>query len=76
MKRADKRRYGGLWSESENNFTRRQDHYPADLTNAYNLLLNYKAAPGPGQLFLQDGSLIPGTGGETHHNIKCFNCNK
>jgi hypothetical protein len=92
MKRADKRHYGGLWSELENNFTRGQDHYPADLTNAYNLLLNYKAAPGPGQRpprrdqtddeettgvsFLQDGSLIPGTDGETHHNIKCFNCNK
>jgi hypothetical protein len=92
MKRADKRRYGGLWSELENNFTRGQDHYPADLTNAYNLLLNYKAAPGPGQRpprrdqtddeettgvsFLQDGSLIPGTGGKTHHDIKCFNCNK
>jgi hypothetical protein len=92
MKRADKQRYGGLWSELENNFTRGQDHYPADLTNAYNLLLNYKAAPGPGQRpprrdqtddeettgvsFLQDGSLIPGTDGETHHNIKCFNCNK
>jgi hypothetical protein len=55
-------------------------------------LLNYKAAPGPGQRpprrdrtddeettgvsFLQDGSLIPGTSGETHHNIKCFNCYK
>jgi hypothetical protein len=92
MKRADKRRYGGLWSKLENNFTRRQDHYPADLTNAYNLLLNYKAAPSPGQRppqrdqtddkettgvsFLQDGSLIPGTGGETHHDIKCVNCNK
>jgi hypothetical protein len=45
LKRADKRRYGGLWSELENNFTRGLDHYPPDLTNAYNLLLNYKAAP-------------------------------
>jgi hypothetical protein len=92
MKRADKRRYGGLWSELENNFTHGQDHYPVNFTNAYNLLLNYKAAPGPGQRpprrdrtddeettgvsFLQDGSLIPGTDGETHHDIKCYNCNK
>jgi hypothetical protein len=45
LKRANKRRYGGLWSEFENNFTRGQDHYPSDLTNAYNLLLNYKVAP-------------------------------
>jgi hypothetical protein len=36
MKRADRKRYGGLWSELENNYTRGQDHYPADLTNAYN----------------------------------------
>jgi hypothetical protein len=94
MKRADKQRYGGLWSELEDNFTRGQDHYyPADLTNTYNLLLNYKVAPGPGQrppqhdqtddeettgvsFLQQDGSLIPGTDGETHHDIKCFNCNK
>jgi hypothetical protein len=81
MKRAGKRRYGGLWSEVENNFTSGQDHYPSDLTNTYNLLLNYRAAPAPGQrpprcdrpndgetsrvTFLQDGS-IPGIDGETH----------
>jgi hypothetical protein len=46
MKRADKRRYGGLWSDLENSFSRGQDHYPSDLTGAYNLLLNYKA-PAP-----------------------------
>jgi hypothetical protein len=46
LKRADRRRYGGLWSELENNFTRGQDQYPADLTNAYNMLLNYQPAPG------------------------------
>jgi hypothetical protein len=45
MKRADKRRYGGLWSDLENSFSRGQDHYPSDLTGAYNLLLNYKAPP-------------------------------
>jgi hypothetical protein len=92
MKRADKRRYGGLWSKLENNFTRGQDHYPADFTNAYNLLLNYKAALGPRQCpprrdqtddeettgvsFLQDSSLIPSTNGKRHLALKCFNCNK
>jgi hypothetical protein len=45
LKRADRKRYGGLWSELENNFTRGHDHYPGDLTGAYNLLLNYKAPP-------------------------------
>jgi hypothetical protein len=43
LKRADRKRYGGLWSELENLFTRGEDQYPTDLTGAYNLLLNYKA---------------------------------
>jgi hypothetical protein len=47
LKRADRRRYGALWSELENSYTRGQDHYPVDLTNAYNVLLNYRAAPTP-----------------------------
>jgi hypothetical protein len=42
LKGADRKRYGGLWSELENNYTRGLDHYPTDLTGAYNLLLNYK----------------------------------
>jgi hypothetical protein len=50
LKRADKMRHGGLWIELENHFTRGQDHYPNDLTGAYNLLLNYKAP-----LFRQQG---------------------
>ena len=89
LKRADKRRYGALWSELENNFTRGQDHYPADLTNAYNLLLNYKAPPVPrqprrepaeddevsGVSFLQNGATTPGSDGITHERVKCYNCN-
>jgi hypothetical protein len=91
MKCADKRRYGGLWSNLENSFSRGQDHYPpSDLTGAYNLLLNYKAPPpvlrrhecehGNNEdalSFLQEGeSNIPGNDGVTHDNIKCFKCNK
>jgi hypothetical protein len=49
LKRADRRRYGGLWSDLENNYTRGVDQYPADLTGAYNLMLNYKPAPGQRQ---------------------------
>jgi hypothetical protein len=45
LKRADRKRYGGLWSDLENLYTRGQDHCPTDLTGAYNLLLNYKAPP-------------------------------
>ena len=45
LKRADRKRYGALWSELENNYTRGQDQYPVDITSAYNLLLNYKLPP-------------------------------
>jgi hypothetical protein len=45
LKRADRKRYGGLWSDLENTYTRGQDRYPTDLTGAYNLLLNYKPPP-------------------------------
>ena len=45
LRRADRNRYGALWSELENGFSRGQDQYPCDLTAAYNLLLNYKPAP-------------------------------
>jgi hypothetical protein len=74
----------------ENNFTRGQDHYPPGLTNAYNLLLNYKAAPiqqrqprrdnsgnkdVSGMSFLQNGTPTPGTNGDIHERVKCYNCN-
>lgn len=46
LKQSDQHRYSSLWSELENQYIRGQDQYPKDLTNACNLLLNYKAAPG------------------------------
>jgi hypothetical protein len=49
LKHANRTRYGGLWSKLENSYTRGQDHYPSDLTSAYNLLLNYKAPPTQSQ---------------------------
>ena len=42
MKRADKTRYGTLWTDLENQYTRGTDQYPKDLTAAYNMLLNYR----------------------------------
>jgi hypothetical protein len=74
----------------ENNFTRGQDHYPPGLTNAYNLLQNYKSAPVQqrqprrdhsgdddvsGMSFLQNNAPTPGTDGATHERVKCYNCN-
>jgi hypothetical protein len=45
LKRADRRRYGALWSELENNYTRGLDQFPADVTGMYHLLLSYQPAP-------------------------------
>ena len=42
LKRADKVRYGALWTDLENQYTRGTDQYPKDLTAAYNMLLNYR----------------------------------
>jgi hypothetical protein len=42
LKRADPARYGLLWSDLENQFSRGTDQYPDSLTAAYNLLLSYK----------------------------------
>ena len=91
LKRADRKKYGGLWSDLENNFTRGVDHYPADLTGAYNLLLNYKPPPTQarresppvieneeetsGISFLQAGEPTPGTDGQLHEQIRCYSCN-
>jgi hypothetical protein len=91
LKRAGRKRYGGLWSDLENTYTRGQDYYPNDLTGAYNLLLNYKPPPShqptrrdrhahddeevSGLTFLQNTPPVPGTDGTTHERIKCYNCN-
>ena len=90
LKRADRERYGGLWSKLENQFTRGLDHYPSDIVGAYNLLLNYKPPPRQQQrrqhneetaddvsalTFLQNAPPTPGTDGVTHPSIKCYNCN-
>ena len=41
--RADCRRFGDLWLDLENQFTRGNDHYPIDLTAVYSLLVNFKS---------------------------------
>jgi hypothetical protein len=43
LKRADRRRYGVLWTDLENQYSRGNDQYPADLTEAYGLLVSFKA---------------------------------
>jgi hypothetical protein len=43
LKQADRHRFGDLWHDLENQFTRRNDQYPIDLTAAYSLLDNFKS---------------------------------
>jgi hypothetical protein len=45
LQRADKARYQLLSTDLENQYTRGTDHYPSTLTEAYNLLVNYKRPP-------------------------------
>ena len=42
LKRADRRHYGTLWTDLENQNSRNNNQYPADLTAAYSLLVNYQ----------------------------------
>jgi len=42
LKQADRRRFGTLWADLENQFSRGNDQYPIDLTAAYSLLVNFK----------------------------------
>jgi hypothetical protein len=91
LKIADRKRYVGLWSELESNYTRGQDQYPPALTGAHSLLLNYKPPPsqqqmrcdrhahqdeeGSGLTFLQNATPVPRMDGATLDRIKCYNCN-
>ena len=43
LKGADRRRFGSLWTDLENQFSRNNDQYPSDLTEAYSMLVSYKA---------------------------------
>ena len=39
---ADRHRFGTLWADLENQFARNNNQYPADLTEAYSMLVSYK----------------------------------
>jgi hypothetical protein len=90
LKRADTKQYGELWADLENQFSRGNNQYPADLTGAFNLLLNFRPTANihhprrgnqtpeltqTGLTFVQTDTAVAGTNGITHTTIKCFNCN-
>ena len=78
IKRADPTRYRKLLIELANNFTRGNDQYPADMTIAYNLLINYKTEkkqthPKYGTISDSDDDDVSFL---NFHDIKCYNCNE
>jgi hypothetical protein len=42
LSRADRRKYGALFADLENQYARGNDQYPKDLTESYGMLVNYK----------------------------------
>ena len=49
LRRADKRRFGGLIDDLENQYSRGNDQYPKDLTDAYHLLNSYVSTVANGR---------------------------
>jgi hypothetical protein len=88
LTRADRGRYGKLIKEVENDFLKRHDDYPKTLTEAYNLLVNYRnyvtvnkrtaVQGGLDQVaFLTDGKKSrPTEDGRNYPHIKCYKCNQ
>ena len=66
LKGADRKRFGNLLIELENQFTRGTDQYPPDLTSAYGMLVSYrgpKQAPTASQSSGTPALLPAGGGG-------------
>ena len=87
LKRANRKYYGSLQSDLENQYSRGNDQYPTDLTASCNLLVNYRQTSYTpkvyrhgdkdiiGMAFLQNGkSATPGTNGKVHPGITCYTC--
>jgi len=88
LKRANRRRFGTLWADLENQFSRGNDQYPTD---SYSLLVDLKPPkrdeprwnprsqePAVGEVddltFVQAGEVIAGADGVTHTHVTCFRC--
>ena len=75
---SDRRRYGKLIDELQNDFTKNSNTYPKTVTEAYNLLINYKNTnwnfskeTGEGLQFTQAGK---GGKPKDKSKVKCYNC--
>ena len=67
---ADRRRFGALWADLENQFARNNSQYPADLTEAYSMLVNYKPPfPTRNKEHERPPAAVAGSVGETPSEI-------
>jgi hypothetical protein len=47
----DNSRYNILSEELENNYTKGRNHYPKTVTEAYNLIINYRQSKPSGRIY-------------------------
>jgi hypothetical protein len=77
---ADKARYGKLFEDLENDYTKGSNYYPTNATSAYNLLVNYKSFQRPASGVYTNSDAVSFTnierGNQDKSDIKCYNCNK
>ena len=91
MTNSDPVRYAKLKADLQNNYLSDNNQYPETAARALKLLSNFvtlkakqqPSRPSPGQAntevgFVQAGSPppTPGTDGQLHPNIPCYNCGK
>ena len=79
LKNTDTRRFGVLFVDRENNFSRRVDQYPKDITEEYNLLVKHKPPPDNSNKRRrpdnQEGeNVLAQDMVEFYHGITCYNC--
>jgi len=89
LKRANRRCFGALWADLENQFSRGNDQYPNGLAAAYSLLVNFKPpkrdeprrnlrsqepAVEEEDGITRAGGVIAGADGVTHTHVTCFRC--
>ena len=55
--RSDKRRYGSLLAELENDFTRGINAYPSTISGAYDMLVNYRNPHPHGRMHYQESGV-------------------
>ena len=65
LMKSDKKRYGSLLVDVENEYTRGIDSYPKTLSKAYDMLVNYRSAqPHRGTTSIQEGGVAYALDGE------------